>query len=151
MDFFPRHIFSVLKWSGTNAKEYGSMHTALLHISCLLRYHGISFIQVGTYEHNYIFVYSLISHILRNFLKFLWTECRSLQGGHFIDVKCLWKRTYIHNEKWWFNYWSNTLILAICQRINNEYKQKYGDVFLINDENILYGDHFITIKSMKTY
>ena len=41
------HISFVLKQSGTNAKEYGSMRIASLHISSVLRLSGISLIHTG--------------------------------------------------------------------------------------------------------
>ena len=44
------HRPSVLRRSGTNAKESGSIHTASSHISCVLRRLGISLIQCGTFH-----------------------------------------------------------------------------------------------------
>ena len=54
---------------------------------------------------------------------------RSLQSGHFIDVK--------NNEKWQFNYWNYTLNWAIYRCKNDEYTPKNSDFNRKNDETIL--------------
>ena len=66
---------------------------------------------------------------------------RSLQSGHFIDVK--------NNEKWQFSYWNFTLSYAIYRCINDKYTPKNGDFYRKNDESIIYDGDFITKKLRK--
>ena len=62
------HIFCVLKQSRTNAKEYGSMHIASLHISCAFRLSGVSLIHTGIISSRDISIHTLKPRQRSNFM-----------------------------------------------------------------------------------
>ena len=65
------HMSSVLRRSGTNFNEYGSMRTASSHISFVLRCSGTSLIQRGIFANRDVFIHTL----------------RPREGSNFMDRK----------------------------------------------------------------
>ena len=62
------HMSSVLRWSGTNSNEYGSIRTASSHISFVLRWFETSIIQRGTFVNRDIFINTLRPRQGSNFM-----------------------------------------------------------------------------------
>ena len=148
----------VTNQSGTYCKQEGSSLTVLSHISWPLKWSGFLEFWIGQ-GHKAVNVdicarprctslgiwngqVSLLSSVEQSYLfgifrpgqgsNFMDTSgwsFRSLQSGHFIDVK--------NNEKWQFNYWNYTLNWAIYRCKNDGYTPKNSDFNRKSDETIL--------------
>ena len=102
------HIFCVLRRSGAYANESGFMRTASPHISCVLRWLGISFIQHEIFESRWsrpsiILPKNLFPLNALIFYLYHWAQARvkfyGQNADHFKKIVTRYKKVhvYVHN------------------------------------------------------